>query len=79
MAFDRGVHPLLRLVLPDKAEAVLRFRADPELQARIEELAGKSTEGALTQAGCEHGRAEERHVRCGFVGGTIQEPTAKLW
>ena len=50
MAFDRGVHPLLRLVLPDKAEAVLRFRADPELQARIEELAEKSTEGQLTEA-----------------------------
>jgi uncharacterized protein YnzC (UPF0291/DUF896 family) len=29
--------------------AVLRFRAAPELQARIEELAGKSTEGQLTE------------------------------
>jgi uncharacterized protein YnzC (UPF0291/DUF896 family) len=27
----------------------LRFRAAPELQARIEELAGKSTEGQLTE------------------------------
>jgi uncharacterized protein YnzC (UPF0291/DUF896 family) len=40
---------VLRIVLPEKAEAVLRFRADPELQARIEELAGKSTEGQLTE------------------------------
>ena len=40
---------MLRIVLPEKAEAVLRFRAAPELQARIEELAGKSTEGQLTQ------------------------------
>ena len=49
-AFERGVRPMLRLVLPEKAEAVLRFRAASELQARIEELAGKSTEGQLTEA-----------------------------
>ena len=49
-AFERGVGPVLRIVLPEKAEAVLRFRAAPELQARIEELAGKSTEGQLTES-----------------------------
>jgi uncharacterized protein YnzC (UPF0291/DUF896 family) len=40
---------VLRIVLPEKAEAILRFRAAPELQARIEELAIKSTEGQLTE------------------------------
>ena len=40
--------------LMTKAEEVIRFRADPELEARIEELVGKSTVGELT----EHGRAE---------------------
>jgi hypothetical protein len=49
-AFDRGIRPVLRIVLPEKAEAVLSFRAAPELQARIEELAGKSTEGQLTES-----------------------------
>jgi hypothetical protein len=49
-AFERGVGPVLRIVLPEKAEAVIRFRAAPELQARIEELAAKSTEGQLTAA-----------------------------
>ena len=49
-AFERGRRPVLRIVLPAKAEAVLRFRAAPELQARIEELAGKSAEGQLTDA-----------------------------
>lgn len=49
-AFERGVGPVLRIVLPEKAEAVAHFRAAPELQARIEELAGKSTEGQLTEA-----------------------------
>jgi hypothetical protein len=49
-AFDRGVGPVLRLVLPEKAEAVMRFRAAPKLRQRIEILAGKSTEGKLTAA-----------------------------
>ena len=40
---------MLQIVLPDKAEAVANFRADPKLRARIEELAGKSTEGVLTE------------------------------
>jgi uncharacterized protein YnzC (UPF0291/DUF896 family) len=40
---------MLRIVLPEKAEAVLRFCAAPKLQARIEELAIKSTEGQLTE------------------------------
>lgn len=47
-AFDRGVRPVLRIVLPDKVEAVLSYRADPELQRRIDDLAAKSTEGQLT-------------------------------
>ena len=49
-AFERGVRPVLQIVLPEKAEAVLNFRPDPELQARIDQLAGKSTEGQLTEA-----------------------------
>ena len=75
IAFDRGVHPLLRLVLPDKVEAVLRFRADAELQARIEELAGKSTEGALTQAE----RAEyEGYVRANKFIAILQRQARQL-
>jgi hypothetical protein len=49
-AFERGIRPLLDIVLLEKAEAILGFRADPALQARIDELAGKSTEGQLTEA-----------------------------
>ena len=48
MAFDRGVQPVLQMVLLDKADAVLGFRPDPALQGRIEELAGKANEGKLT-------------------------------
>jgi len=47
-AFERGVRPVMEIVLQDKADAVIRFRPDPQLEARIEELARKSTEGELT-------------------------------
>ncbi len=49
----------MEIVLPDKADAVIRFRADPELEARIEELARKSTEGQLTE--------DERAEYAGYV------------
>jgi hypothetical protein len=49
LAFDRGVRPMREIVLPEKADAVIGFQADPDLQARIEELARKSTEGELTE------------------------------
>ena len=58
-AFDRGVRPLMQIVLPEKAEAVIGFRADPELQEGIDELAKKSTEGQLTEA--------ERSEYAGYV------------
>lgn len=48
LAFDRGVAPVLQLVLPGKAESIVNFRPDPALSDRIEELAEKSTEGELT-------------------------------
>ena len=50
---------MLEIVLPEKAEQVIGFRADPELQARIEELAQKSTEGELTE--------DERGEYAGYV------------
>jgi hypothetical protein len=59
LAFERGVRPMMELVLPDKADAVLSFNPDPELQARIEELAHKSNEGQLTD--------DERREYAGYV------------
>jgi transglutaminase-like putative cysteine protease len=59
MAFDRGVTPLLQIVLPDKAESIANFHPDPALSNRIEELAEKSTEGELTP--------EERAEYVGYV------------
>lgn len=59
LAFDRSVRPVMEIVLLDKAEAVIHFRADPQLEARIEELAQKSTEGDLTD--------DERAEYTGYV------------
>jgi hypothetical protein len=50
IAFERGIRPVLQIMLPDKLEAILQFRPSAELQARIEALAAKSTEGELTDA-----------------------------
>lgn len=47
VAFERGIRPVLQIVLTDKLDAILRFRPPAELQARIEELAAKSNEGEL--------------------------------
>ncbi len=59
LAFDRGVRPVMEIVLPEKADAIISFRADPELQARIKELAQKSMEGGLTE--------DERGEYAGYV------------
>ena len=59
LAFDRGIRPMLEIVLPGKADEVIGFQADPDLQARIEELARKSTEGELTE--------DERAEYAGYV------------
>jgi hypothetical protein len=59
IAFDRGVRPVMEIVLPEKAEALIHFRPDPELEARIEALARKATEGQLTE--------DERAEYAGYV------------
>ena len=58
-AFQRGVHPLLRLLLPGKEEAVLSIQPDQVLRERVEQLAAKSTEDELTP--------EEREEYEGYV------------
>jgi hypothetical protein len=59
LAFDRAVRPVLEIILSEKADAVIGFRADPELRACIEELAQKSTEGELAD--------DERSEYAGYV------------
>jgi hypothetical protein len=45
---ERFIDPLARSLTPDAARVIVGFRADLETQARIDELAGKCTEGQLT-------------------------------
>ncbi len=74
-AFDRGVGPILRTVLLDKAETVLDFRPDPALQDRIEVLAAKSTEGDLT----DEERAElEGYVRANKLIAILQRQARRI-
>ncbi len=47
-AFQRGVNPLLQLLLPGREDALLAVQADQSLRERIEELASKNTEGYLS-------------------------------
>ena len=45
---DRLVDPLSRCLTPESARRLLKLRADPELNAHMDRLAEKCTEGALT-------------------------------
>jgi len=45
---DRLVEPVVRTFTPEVARALIRLRADPELQAQMDELAEKCNEGRLT-------------------------------
>lgn len=58
-AFDRGVGPVMNIVLPGRTKSVIDFQADHELQERIQQLANKSTEGELTE--------QERAEYAGYV------------
>ena len=45
---ERLLRPLRRELSAELADALLRLKADTEVQARYDELAGKNTAGALS-------------------------------
>ena len=72
---DRLLEPLSRCFTPEAAERLVHFRVDPQLQARIDELADKCTEGDLT----EEERVEyESYVRRGNVIAILQAKARQL-
>ncbi len=72
---DRLLEPLSRCLTPETAERLVQLRADPQLQARIDELAGKCTEGDLT----EDERVEyETYVRTGNLIAILQAKARRL-
>ena len=75
IAFESAVRPVLQIVLPDRTEALLKFRPAPELQARIESLASKSTEDNLSEAE----RAEyEGYVRANKFVAILQRQARQM-
>ena len=59
-ALDRLLNPFADCLTPALAQRIVKFRADAEIQARIDELADKCTEGELTSA---ERREYESYVR----------------
>lgn len=57
--FDRLLEPLADCFTPDVARRIAGLRADPETQARIDELAEKANEGTLSD--------EEQEDYLGYV------------
>lgn len=49
---DPLLDPVASFFTPEGAKQLVAFRADAKTQARIDELADKSTAGALTDAEC---------------------------
>ena len=73
-AFDRATDGLLQFFTREQAQAIVQYRSDEALQARIEEFAEKSTEGGLTEAE----RAEyEGYVRANKFVATLQAKARK--
>jgi hypothetical protein len=74
-AFDRGTDPIISFFNVEQARALVAYRGDTALQARIEELAEKSNEGNLT----EQERAEyDGYVQANKFVATLQAKARKL-
>ena len=58
-AFDRATGPVVGVFSFEQARKIAEYRADAQLESRIEELAKKSNEGELT--------ADERAEYAGYV------------
>jgi hypothetical protein len=72
---DRMLEPVSDCLTPEVASRLVRLRADPQLQARIDALADRCTEEALT----EEERAEyETYVRAGNLIAILQAKARKL-
>ena len=54
---DQLVAPLADCLTPESARRLLALRADPKLQARVDDLAGRHSQGLLTaEEQAEYGR-----------------------
>ncbi|MEI8041015.1 MAG: hypothetical protein WCL11_06380 [Verrucomicrobiota bacterium] len=72
---DRMLEPVGDCLTPEVAHRLLQLRADPQLQARIDELADRCTEGDLTE---EEEFEYETYVRAGNLIAVLQAKARKL-
>lgn len=70
---DRVLEPVKACLTPEVARRLLDLRADPELQARLDELADKANEGRLTP----DEQAEYDRYRAAFHFVTILQAKAR--
>lgn len=74
-AFERGTDAILKFFTREQAESLVAYRGDEAIQAKIEELARKGTEGELT----DQERAEyEGYVKANKFIATLQAKARKL-
>ncbi len=72
---DRLVNPVVRTLTPQVAKSLIKLRADPELQSRMDELAEKCNEGQLTS---DEREEYETSIRFGNFIGILQAKARKL-
>jgi len=75
VAFDRGTDPILRLLTAEQARALVAYRGDDALRQRIEELAARNTEGALSEP--EHSEYEG-YVRANHFIAVLQAKARRI-
>jgi hypothetical protein len=72
---DRLLDPVTRSLTPEVARRLVELRADPEIQARIDALADKCTEGQLTP---EEREEYETYVQAIHIIAILQAKARKL-
>jgi hypothetical protein len=75
ITLDRLVEPMVQTFTPEVARSLVRLRADPESQARMDELAEKCNEGRLTS---EEREEYETSVRFANYLAIIQAKARRL-
>jgi len=71
---ERMLEPVSRCLTPEVADKLVQLQADPQLQARIDELADKCTEGDLND---EERGEYETYVRAGNLIAILQAKARK--
>jgi hypothetical protein len=75
ITLHRLLDPVSRCLTPEVARQIVALRADPELQARVDLLASKCNEGALT---AEEREEYELYVRASRFVALLQAKARKL-